>query len=60
VAGRRPTLGALFLVLSIALIGVAAAAAEAARNEPGLWVVVLAAGAIALWLGSLAYRALKG
>jgi hypothetical protein len=47
-------------VLAIALVGVAAAAAEAAQREPGLYVIVVAAGAIALWLGSLAYRALKG
>jgi hypothetical protein len=60
VAGPRRSLGALFLVLAVALVGVAAAAAEAAQREPGLYVIVVAAGAIALWLASLAYRALRG
>ncbi len=55
----RPALGALFLVLAIAFAGIAAAAGEAINEEPGLVVVVVAAGAIALWLLSLAVRNLR-
>jgi hypothetical protein len=55
----RPALGALFLVLSIAFAGIAAASAEAIGEEPTLIVVTLAAGAIALWLLTLALRNLK-
>jgi threonine dehydrogenase-like Zn-dependent dehydrogenase len=55
----RPALGALFLVLAIAFAGIAAAAGEAVNEEPGLVVVVVAAGAIALWLLSLAVRNLR-
>jgi threonine dehydrogenase-like Zn-dependent dehydrogenase len=55
----RPALGALFLVLAIAFAGIAAAAAEAVDTEPGLFVVVIAAGLIGLWLLSLAVRNLR-
>ena len=55
----RPALGALFLVLAIAFVGIAAAAAEAVGTEPGLVVVVVAAGLIGLWLLSLAIRNLR-
>ena len=55
----RPALGALFLVLAIAFAGIAAAAGEVVNEEPGLVVVVVAAGAIALWLLSLAVRNLR-
>jgi threonine dehydrogenase-like Zn-dependent dehydrogenase len=55
----RPALGALFLLLAIAFAGIAAAAAEAVGNEPGLIVVVIAAGLIGLWLLTLAVRNLR-
>jgi threonine dehydrogenase-like Zn-dependent dehydrogenase len=55
----RPALGALFLVLAIAFAGIAAAAVEAVDDEPGLVVVVVAAGSIGLWLLTLAVRNLK-
>ena len=55
----RPALGALFLVLAIAFGGIAATAAEAVDTEPGLVVVVIAAGLIGLWLLSLAVRNLR-
>ena len=55
----RPALGALFLLLAIAFAGIAAAAAEAVGNEPGLIVVVVAAGLIGLWLLTLAVRNLR-
>jgi hypothetical protein len=52
-------MGALFLLLALGFLGVAAAAASAAQDTPGLYVVAAAAAAIALWLGSLAFRALR-
>jgi threonine dehydrogenase-like Zn-dependent dehydrogenase len=55
----RPALGALFLFLAIAFAGIAAAAAEAVDTQPGLVVVVIAAGLIGLWLLSLAVRNLR-
>jgi hypothetical protein len=55
----RPALGALFLVLGVAFIGIAAAAAEAVDSNAGLAVVVIAAGVIALWLFSLSIRNLR-
>jgi hypothetical protein len=55
----RPALGALFFLLGIAFIGIAAAAAEALDTNKGLIVVVIAAGAIALWLLSLSMRNLR-
>jgi hypothetical protein len=55
----RPALGALFFVLAIAFVGIAAAAAEAVDTNKGLIVVVVAAGTIALWLLSLSMRNLR-
>jgi threonine dehydrogenase-like Zn-dependent dehydrogenase len=55
----RPALGALFLVLAVAFAGIAAAAAEGIADNKGLVVLVVAAGAIALWLLSLAFRNLR-
>jgi lipopolysaccharide export LptBFGC system permease protein LptF len=55
----RPALGALFLVLAILFGGIAAASAEAVDEEPGVIVVTIAAGAIGLWLLTLAVRNLK-
>ena len=55
----RPALGALFLVLGVSFIGIAAAAAEAVDSNAGLLVVVIAAGVIALWLFSLSIRNLR-
>ena len=52
-------LGALFLVLALVLAGIATAAADAARHEAGLVVIAFAAGALAVWLGVLAFRALR-
>ena len=55
----RPALGALFLVLAVAFAGIAASAAEAVDTQPGLVVVVIAAGLIGLWLLTLAVRNLR-
>jgi hypothetical protein len=51
---QRPALGALFGLITIFFAGVAASAYEAE-----VWVVVVAAGALALWMGTMAVRALK-
>jgi hypothetical protein len=54
---QRSALGVLFLFLAAAFAGVAYAAARAARDHTGLWVVVVAAAALAVWLGTLSLRA---
>jgi hypothetical protein len=46
-------------VLALTLAGVAASAADAARHEAGLAVIAFAAAALALWLGLLAFKALR-
>jgi hypothetical protein len=51
---QRKALGALFLLIAIFFIGVAASAYTAE-----VWVVTVAAGALALWMGSMAIRALR-
>ena len=51
---QRRALGALFVVLALGFGGVAWAAGAA-----GQWVIVAAALAIGLWLGSLAVRLLR-
>jgi hypothetical protein len=56
---QRRALGALFLVLALMLAGVATTAAGAARHQAGLAVIAFAAGALAVWLGLLAFRALR-
>lgn len=56
---QRRALGALFLVLAIGFAGVAFAAGYGAGGEPAGWAIVLAAVALAVWLGSMAFRALR-
>jgi hypothetical protein len=56
---QRRALGALFLLITIFFVGVAASAFEAARDESWIWVIVLAASALAVWMGSMAFRALS-
>jgi hypothetical protein len=56
---QRRALGALFLFLSVAFAGVAYAAARAARSHPGVWAIVAAAAVLAIWMGTLAFRALR-
>ncbi len=57
--GQRRALGALFAVLAVALAGVAFTAAHGAGGSAGRWIVAFAAGAIAVWLATLAVRALR-
>jgi hypothetical protein len=49
-------LGILFLFLGVCLLGVAYAAARAGG---GAWVIALAAGAIAVWLGNAGLAMLR-
>jgi hypothetical protein len=52
-------MGALFSLLAIGFVGVAFAAAYGAGTEVRRWVIVLAAVALAAWLGTMAFRALR-
>ena len=52
---QRRALGLLFLALAA---GLAAVAVLSALEGGRAWVVALAAGALALWLGDLSRRAL--
>ena len=56
---QRRALGALFLCLTVAFTGLAIMAAWGAGGAVRRWVVVFAAAAIAVWFGSLAWRALS-
>ena len=51
---QRRALGALFLLLAVAFAGIAFAAGTARE-----WIIVGAAGAIALWMVGLAARGLR-
>ena len=51
---QRRALGALFLVLFLGFAGIAYAAGIARQ-----WVIVAAAGALALWMGSLSLQMLR-
>jgi hypothetical protein len=53
-SSQRRALGALFLVLAIALAGVCWTALAADQ-----WIIGAAAGVIALWLAAMAIRALR-
>jgi hypothetical protein len=57
---QRRVLGVLFVVLTALFAGIAVAAASAALDEPGVWVIAAAAAALAVWLATLALRALRG
>ena len=56
---QRPALGALFSLLAVGFAGVAFAAGYGAGGETRRWVVVVAAAALALWLATMAVRALR-
>jgi hypothetical protein len=56
---QRRVLGALFLCLSLAFGGIAAAAATSDTSAIGRAVIAIAASAIGLWLLGLALRALR-
>ena len=56
---QRRALGALFALLAIGFAGIAFAAADAGRSVAAGWIIALAAAALAVWLASLAYKALR-
>ncbi len=56
---HRRALGALFALLAIGFAGIAFAAAYGARGELAGWAIVFAAAALAAWLASMAFRALR-
>jgi hypothetical protein len=56
---QRPALGALFAFLAVAMAGVAFAAAYGAGGTVGRWVIAAAAGVLAVWLATMAFRAFK-
>jgi hypothetical protein len=51
---QRRALGALFALIAIFFLGIAVTAFEA-----DVWVIAVAAAALALWMGSMAFRALR-
>jgi hypothetical protein len=51
---QRRALGVLFALITVFFVGVAASAFEGE-----VWVVVVAAAALALWMGTMAVRALR-
>jgi hypothetical protein len=56
---QRPALGALFSVLALGFAGVAFAAGNGAGGQSGRWIIALAAAVLAVWLASMAFRALR-
>ena len=56
---QRRALGALFLVLALGMAGIAVAAAYGADNLGAGWVIAVSAAVLAVWLGSMAFRALR-
>jgi hypothetical protein len=56
---KRRGLGALFLLLAVGFAGIAVAALGSDAGQVRRLVVALAAGALAVWLATLAVRALR-
>jgi hypothetical protein len=56
---QRHLLGGLFSALTMGFAAVAVGSAWGAGGNLGRWVVTLAAGAMAAWLASLAWGALR-
>ena len=57
--GQRRALGALFFVLALAFAGIAYAALSSDAGQARRIVVAVAAAALALWLATMAARALR-
>jgi len=53
---RRRPLGVLFLVLAVGFAAIAIFAGSAGGEA---WVIAVASGALAVWMGELAYRAFR-
>jgi hypothetical protein len=56
---QRRALGALFVLLACGFAGVAYGAVRGAEGDGGRWVVAVAAGALAVWLATMALRAFR-
>jgi Na+-transporting NADH:ubiquinone oxidoreductase subunit NqrE len=56
---QRKALGVLFAFIAVFFVGIATTAFGAAREEAWIWVIVFAAAALALWMASMAVRALR-
>jgi hypothetical protein len=56
---QRRALGTLFLLLALAFAGVAYAALSSDAGQARRIVVATAAGALAVWLATMAARALR-
>jgi hypothetical protein len=56
---QRRALGVLFALIAVFFVGIAATAFQAAREEAWIWVIAFASGALALWMASMAVRALR-
>jgi Na+-transporting NADH:ubiquinone oxidoreductase subunit NqrE len=56
---QRKALGALFALIAVFFVGITVTAFDAARDQSWIWVIVFAAGALALWMASMAFRALR-
>ena len=54
--GSRPSLGALFLMIAAGFAGIAVYAALAGGTA---WIVAVAAGLLAAWMGEQAIRAFR-
>jgi hypothetical protein len=57
--GQRRALGALFFILALGFAGIAYAALSSDAGQARRIVVAAAAAALAVWLASLAARALR-
>jgi hypothetical protein len=57
---QRRALGLLFLGIAAVLVAVAVAALVGAGGEARGWIVAVAALAIAAWLGTVGFSALRG
>ena len=53
---RRRPLAILFLALAVCFAAIAIFAGSAGG---GAWVIAIASGALAVWMGELAYRAFR-
>jgi hypothetical protein len=57
-AGQRRVQGAFFAFLTIFFVGIAATAFQA-RAGLETWVIAIAAGVLAVWMGGLAIRTFR-
>jgi hypothetical protein len=58
-AGQRRVQGALFAFLTVFFAGIAVTAFTATDSNAGVWVIVVAAAALTVWMGGLAVRTFR-